>query len=316
MVVGNMKDRLLLSICIPTCNRASYLARTLESLTEQVSEALSEVVEILVSDNFSQDDTESVVRRFERTARCPIRCFRQDHHLSFAENIAAVTAQARGAYIRFHNDTLLLCKGSLSRMVEEVRAAHEDSALPWFLNDAEESTEDCCSVSDLLKKASYYVTWIGAFGIWRSDVDRAMKVFREDRTQIPHTVFLLNEVGPEHPVRVIGGRYFEVQPVQRKGGYNIAEVFGHNYLSLLEQSVANGALSRRRYAKEKRKILLRHINHFYFDLRGEYAFQKTGYLRWLLPHYRWCPYFYWALVKLSFAVLKCKVRPAALKSQS
>jgi len=52
----------LLSICIATYNRASYIGETLDSIIPQ----LDDDVEILVVDGASTDDTETVVRNFVR----------------------------------------------------------------------------------------------------------------------------------------------------------------------------------------------------------------------------------------------------------
>ena len=52
----------LLSICIPTYNRAEYLVGALENIISDP--AFDERVEIVISDNASTDDTENVVGYF------------------------------------------------------------------------------------------------------------------------------------------------------------------------------------------------------------------------------------------------------------
>lgn len=54
----------LLSICIPTYNRAQLLRFTLGLLVEQAAQ-FTELTEIVVSDNASTDDTNAVVREFQ-----------------------------------------------------------------------------------------------------------------------------------------------------------------------------------------------------------------------------------------------------------
>ncbi|MDA9983887.1 glycosyltransferase [Porticoccaceae bacterium] len=53
-----------LTICIPTYNRSRYLASTLDRLIYSLSDFLGERVFIFVSDNCSDDDTGSVLRRY------------------------------------------------------------------------------------------------------------------------------------------------------------------------------------------------------------------------------------------------------------
>ena len=53
----------LLSICIPTYNRAEYLKNSIESIICQ-DEFKNKQVEIVIADNASTDNTESVARPY------------------------------------------------------------------------------------------------------------------------------------------------------------------------------------------------------------------------------------------------------------
>jgi len=88
-----MMSRPLLSLCIPTYNRAAILARTLEAIAPEVSDD----TEIVVSDNCSSDATPEVIARF--SARFPhFRTARQPATLKAIENVAASMLLARGRY--------------------------------------------------------------------------------------------------------------------------------------------------------------------------------------------------------------------------
>ena len=54
----------LLSICIPTYNRAEILKNTIESITTQEVFRETELVQIVVSDNASSDKTPEVMQNF------------------------------------------------------------------------------------------------------------------------------------------------------------------------------------------------------------------------------------------------------------
>ena len=86
---------------------------------------------------------------------------------------------------------------------------------------------------------------------------------------------------------------FYNQKVDKKGGqYNVAEVFGKNYIGLLKEYVNKKQLSLDVFNKEKKKMLLNHINPYYFDMDKQYTFQKTGYLRYIFNDYWFKPYFH------------------------
>ena len=93
---------LLASIGIPTYNRAGgYLRLALRSALAQTYTPL----EIIVSDNCSTDDTESVVQSFNDPR---IRYFRQSKNLKPNDNFNFCLDQARGTYfLLLHDDDLI-----------------------------------------------------------------------------------------------------------------------------------------------------------------------------------------------------------------
>jgi acetyltransferase-like isoleucine patch superfamily enzyme len=56
----------------------------------------------------------------------------------------------------------------------------------------------------------------------------------------------------------------------RKGGYNIAEVFGANYLSILAEQVTAGQLTPQAYARAKHHVLVDHILPFTLDTNHDF----------------------------------------------
>lgn len=100
MTEGNLSP--LLSIGIPTFNRAAYLDECLQSIILSSSRHQDQV-EILVSDNASTDNTGEVVKRLQ-TAGCPIRYVRQSSNIGWAANFRAVAENASGKYVWIFGD--------------------------------------------------------------------------------------------------------------------------------------------------------------------------------------------------------------------
>jgi glycosyltransferase involved in cell wall biosynthesis len=84
----------LLSICIPTYNRASLLRETLAHLRE----VCSDDVEIVVSDNCSGDDTQDAIRSFA-SRFVHFRAIRQRANLGATANFVAALSAASGKYV-------------------------------------------------------------------------------------------------------------------------------------------------------------------------------------------------------------------------
>jgi len=112
----------LVSIGLPTFNRAGLLRRAVESVLAQDYPN----VELVVSDNASPDDTqaycEEVSRRDSR-----LRYFRQERNIGLTANYRAVFAQSRGDYYMAFADDDWLDPSYVSQCVRTL-IAHPDYA--------------------------------------------------------------------------------------------------------------------------------------------------------------------------------------------
>jgi glycosyltransferase involved in cell wall biosynthesis len=92
----------LVTIGIPTYNRAdSYLRQALESAVKQTYQN----IEIVVSDNCSSDDTETLVKNFEDPR---IRYFKQTENIGAYKNFNFCLQQANGTYFLILSDDDLI----------------------------------------------------------------------------------------------------------------------------------------------------------------------------------------------------------------
>jgi glycosyltransferase involved in cell wall biosynthesis len=102
----------LLSICIPTLNRAELLNDQLISLEQQVGPFLDRL-EIVVADNASKDHTAEVVA----TSPLPLVYGRQQETVGFTKNVLfATTHLASGEYVWLIGDDDLVLPGALERI--------------------------------------------------------------------------------------------------------------------------------------------------------------------------------------------------------
>jgi glycosyltransferase involved in cell wall biosynthesis len=107
----------LVSVCIPTFNRAKKLARALDSLVECDYKNL----EIIVSDNCSTDDTRSIVERF-RSSDGRISYFRHPSNMGPSHNFAFARSLARGKYFMWLADDDYIDPSHVSRCVCRLEA--------------------------------------------------------------------------------------------------------------------------------------------------------------------------------------------------
>ena len=117
----------LLSLCIPTYNRAEYLFALLLGIAREflLHPELRQEVEILVSDNHSKDRTEEVVRLAEG-AIGPIRYWKNPVNIGPDPNFFKALAEAHGTYEWLVGDDELILPGGISQIVRELQTERPD----------------------------------------------------------------------------------------------------------------------------------------------------------------------------------------------
>ena len=114
--IKNDIDSPLVSICIPTYNRAEKLERAVRSAQNSTYEN----IEIIISDNASSDHTEAVSKRLASTDG-RILYFRNESNIGAAKNFEHVRSKANGKYFMWLGDDDRIC----NLYVEKCMAALE-----------------------------------------------------------------------------------------------------------------------------------------------------------------------------------------------
>ena len=110
----------LLTIAIPTWNRAVYLDASLRQLQSELQSIEPTLVEIIVSDNCSPDNTPDVVR--DAIGRgLPIRYIRNADNLGWAPNFAQAFEMSAGKYVLMMGDDDLFVDGGLALLLDRLR---------------------------------------------------------------------------------------------------------------------------------------------------------------------------------------------------
>lgn len=124
----------LLSLCVPTYNRARYLDSLLGTLASQMR-AFPYPYEIVVSDNGSSDATPEVVARHAQSL--PIRSLRHAENLGCYPNVIFAMTQAQGRYMMYLADDDCVLGEPLAQVVAAMEAEPEVviTYAPWLLYD-------------------------------------------------------------------------------------------------------------------------------------------------------------------------------------
>lgn len=109
----------LISLCIPTYNRAVFLEETLHSIATNCRNIPNEI-EIVVSDNASNDNTSEIVTRFRPKYR--MTYLRNKTNIGPEKNLCQVIAAASGKYVWTLGDDDPLTKGIITHLLKMVKA--------------------------------------------------------------------------------------------------------------------------------------------------------------------------------------------------
>jgi len=120
----------LLSICIPTYNRSNYLKECLNSIVIQLEKdkKLIELIEIIISDNNSNDDTSIMVKKFQKKYSM-IKYHRNNKNLGAWINTMKFANYTNGNYIWFFSDDDIQYLGSIKRITKTIINHNPDTVL-------------------------------------------------------------------------------------------------------------------------------------------------------------------------------------------
>ena len=253
-----MNEKPLLSICIPTYNRADYLSKSLDSLV-CLPEFSSTEVEVIISDNASTDGTKEIVKRYSDKYR-NIYYYRNDENIKDG-NFPTVIKLAHGTFRKFCNDTLIYTKDYLSYLLDNIKLYQNDRPFMFFPNHnfgkKQKDLYACNDINEFLRICSFYITWIGAFGFWEDELLLVDDWFAGGETHLWQTKVLLEILSKKNAMVVLNKQKVSVQDVQKKDiSYGLYNVFYTNYLQLLKNKIECGVVDQSCYNFLRKDVLL------------------------------------------------------------
>ncbi|HCY16763.1 MAG: hypothetical protein A2Z93_04105 [Curvibacter sp. GWA2_64_110] len=112
-----MSENIKLSICIATLNRAAFIGETLDSIVSQVTDE----VEVVIVDGASTDNTEEVVRGYQKKHAC-IRYFRLAAKGGVDRDYSRAVEWARGRYCWLFSDDDILLPGAIHAVLGSIES--------------------------------------------------------------------------------------------------------------------------------------------------------------------------------------------------
>jgi glycosyltransferase involved in cell wall biosynthesis len=191
----NNQNHVLLSVTVPTYNRSSYLKDFLISVINPITKYnLYEQVEIIISDNCSPDDTESVVENLKNDyPNIRIIYNKNIKNLGVIPNIAKLIELANGKYLMIYGDDDLMCEDALPQLLDILR--NNENTKVFLLKPKEVKNYDYHEETIALQIAveKYFYT-LGNFGLFVSDTFSMKQILAKNYTQIITTCWPQTEL--------------------------------------------------------------------------------------------------------------------------
>lgn len=258
---GINKTHPLLSICIPTWNRAKYLDISLNSFIDNLKDVQTGEVELLISDNASTDDTPIVVQKYIDLG-LPISYNRNEENIGAAGNFIKCMQWASGKYIQLLGDDDLLKCGAINLILKELR--RDDYGLVYIHKFSRLGDKNIIyeNRSDFLKTISYWITFMSG-SIFRSDIVDIVDAEKYRNTHLLQVPFYLKSAFSQPRNLIISQDILQDGlDSSSAGGYNFYEVFIKNYLSILNEFVQTNDIDYKTYEWLKKDIFCNFIVRF------------------------------------------------------
>jgi glycosyltransferase involved in cell wall biosynthesis len=226
----------ILTIAIPTWNRASFLNRCLTSICTQNHDLLLKI-EIIVSDNGSTDETEQIVNNYKVNGHT-INYIKNKENYGVEYNIAQCYTSGSGKYVLVFGDDDFFMENSFDIFIPLLQL--EKYELVNISNTASKSNiiEEISDGDFFLKKISFWCTFISGNIIKRDYVNKVLlETFKG--TYLGYVPSILNSITSNGVKCIINREIVKAQP-DNSGGYKLFQVFGTNFKEILSNYINRG----------------------------------------------------------------------------
>jgi abequosyltransferase len=240
----------LLSVCIPTYNRAGELEICLSSIFSQIGDDL--MIEVVVCDNASTDQTEKIADKY-RGAFKNLKYHRNTENIGPERNTLKAVEISSGKYVMLHGDDDFFKQDTLYTLLDVINRNRQAGLL--FLNVLNDNRREILSkgMDSYLSLTSIYSTFISSVIFRRDAYDRIPEPGRFVGSNI-NQVYLQYCILEQNPNFCFYNNSAFTYSANEAKGYNFGEVFIKNYLDILYYFADKG-LSAEVIRTDKKNIL-------------------------------------------------------------
>ena len=258
----------LLSICIPTFNRACFLEGSLKCFEEQLHDVDGSEIELYVSDNCSEDYTPQVVQSAIQRG-LPITYNRNEQNLGADRNFLHCMQKASGKYIWLLGDDDLLKPHMVKYILDQLRN-HDYGLIHLSVLSNKNNLPEIQEYNNLekfFKTVSYWITFMSGSIFLKESVSKVKsheKYMASCLLQVPF--YIMSASLRRKNLFVRKSVMQNGLDASSNGGYNFYQVFVENYLNIWNEYIDKGVISEKCYAFIKKDIYVNYIIAYNYKL--------------------------------------------------
>lgn len=241
----------LLTVGLFTYNRSGFLDELLDKILQQVGN--DKLLEILVLDNASTDNTTDIVEKYQRKYS-NLQYYRNKENIGTQNNLFKIWELAKGEYVIAGGGDDCFLNVSLYRLVNSIYR-NRNCSLFMLCNSDMDSYKYCCGTGaiEYLKKVSFLTTFFTGLVIKKSIYDEIKDKNKYNDTNIAHVYIQYKILENEPSFCLVKGKLFLGTSEQyRLEGYNFMEAFLNSYFRILEDNIV---IPEETIREEKLKVL-------------------------------------------------------------
>lgn len=208
------------------------LKKVIESIIPQ-DEFKNGKVEVVISDNASEDETENIGREYAHKYE-NIKYFRNEQNLK-DRNYPIALSRGTGLLRKLNNDTVVLKAGALKEICDIVMKYQDERPVIFFANgNIKRYKKKRVQFREFILNASFQITWIASFSIWSNECDNIAEDEAGCELLLWQVKKLLEAAYRKNDIYIYNKIFGTVLSVEKKNiSYGLYKVFYQNYMALL-----------------------------------------------------------------------------------
>ncbi|MCJ7691130.1 MAG: glycosyltransferase family 2 protein [Clostridiaceae bacterium] len=249
--MSNNDIKALLTIAIPTYNRAEFLEKCLNSIYSEINDDPN--FEIVISDNASTDKTYEVVQNYKQTHN-NIVYYRQQENVGFSKNLKKVLDLATGEYINPHGDDDFFNPGMIHEIINMILKNEDCAVMYTSWKNVPLNITNGLNMNNYLNELNG-INFITSMILKNEDYKKIGEKDKFLNTEINQVYIQLEMLKTNPKYCILHGNIFRLDSGYAPyGGYNLSDAAINNYFDILE-SYSKSELDIATLKYEKIKVL-------------------------------------------------------------